>query len=295
VHDRRTRPANIVTRIGSALAHYDLVDPHVEFLTASFNSIHRVDAGGRGYVLRVGSTHRIHRRGVAEAEDALTTAARAAGVRAPRLVRTRAGAAAVEMDGRECVLFTWVDGAALRRPAAVADAAELGAIAALLHTMPAVSRPSGALDARSSVVLFEIPDRLDEAGPQYGSLFADARDRARAAIDTLTGERRLLHGDLTLNNVVRGPDGLAAVDFQDLFWGHVEQDLAHSLFSLARDDDGGRLTGAFRASYERISPWPFIDPGLLVARRLQLVNLALTMRRDGVDEYVARHASALRD
>jgi Ser/Thr protein kinase RdoA (MazF antagonist) len=290
--DDRACGATLVDR---ALAQYDLVGAHAAFLTESFNVLYRVDAAGRHYALRIGPAHRIHRRGVAEAEDALTTAARAAGVRAPRLVRSRAGAAAVEVDGRECVLFTWVDGAPLRPPASVADAADLATIAARLHSMPAVPRPPGALDARASVLLFEIADRLDEAGPQYGALFADARDRAQAAVDALTGARRLLHGDLTLRNVVRGPAGVAAVDFQDLFWGHVEQDLAHSLFSLTREDTGHRLTGAFRTSYERLAPWPFVDPGLLVARRLQMVNLALTLRREGLDEYVARHAQALRD
>lgn len=108
----------------------------------------------------------------------------------------------------------------------------------------------------------------------------------------------MLHGDLTLNNVVRGRARIAVVDFQDITWGHDEQDVAVSLFGIARDDHAGELARAFRHGYESLRTWPDLDEGLLanlwLARRLQMVNLALTMRRPGLDEYVERHAAALR-
>lgn len=40
------------------------------------------------------------------------------------------------------------------------------------------------------------------------------------------GAPRLTHGDVTPSKVVRSRGPLAAIDFQDVTWGHVEQDVA---------------------------------------------------------------------
>jgi hypothetical protein len=77
----------------------------------------------------------------------------------------------------------------------------------------------------------------------------------------------------------------------------VQQDLANTLFSISRDDTDGSLALAFRAEYEVHRPWPELADALLedlfIARRLQMVNLALGMQRPGLAEYLDRHASAL--
>jgi Ser/Thr protein kinase RdoA (MazF antagonist) len=292
--DAGTAGAGLAER---ALQHYDLRDARPELLVESFNTIYRVHAAVGSFVLRVGPPYRIHRPGAAEAEAALIQQVSADRIAAPTVVRTRDGRAAVTVDDRDCMLLHWVPGRPVSRPTSVADAAGLGALAARLHAVPDTTRSDGALDGRS-VLLFDIPDHLGELGARYGSLFRDAYDRAHAAVERLyatPGAARTLHGDLTPNNVVRSSEGLVAIDYQDLLRGRVEQDLAHTLFALMRDDDAdGRLVTAFRTAYERTRPWPEIDPDLFIARRLQLVNLVLFCGRDDLPNHLDRHAAALR-
>jgi Ser/Thr protein kinase RdoA (MazF antagonist) len=100
------------------------------------------------------------------------------------------------------------------------------------------------------------------------------------------------HGDLTF------ADGQSAIDFQDMMWGLEEQDLANTLFGLRRDDSDGTLVEEFRHAYTSNRPLPELDDALLkqlqIARRLQRVNLALTIRRPGIANFLNGHAAELR-
>lgn len=97
---------------------------------------------------------------------------------------------------------------------------------------------------------------------------------------------------------VPAPPTLVPIDFQDLLWGHVEQDLAISLLRLARDDGTGERCAAFKTGHEAVRPWPAPDPDLLAdlfaARRLQLVNINLVMGTAGSRMGVDLHLAALR-
>lgn len=276
--------------MADVLRAWGLQDEPVRFFVQSFNTLHRV---GEAYVLRLGPRVRIHRPGCAESEAGFTATVAAAGIASPEVIRTLDGRASIEADGREAMVLRWVDGEPLPDPLSLDGARKLGRLAATLHDLAPQQRPDGALDA-DDVLLFVMPDRLGELRPRYGAVFTEAYERARQAIDGLTGPRVLLHGDLGPRNVVRGPSGLVAIDYQDVMWGRVEQDLAHTLYSLRRDDADGSLAEALRAGYASVRQWPDVDPGLLVARRLQMVNQALNSGRTGLNEYLDRHADALR-
>ncbi|WP_375502348.1 phosphotransferase enzyme family protein [uncultured Jatrophihabitans sp.] len=180
---------------------------------------------------------------------------------------------------------------------------QLAVLSARLHdaSPPLPTAPPGALSARS-VRYFDVPDLLSELPPPHRAVLTAARDRAAAAVEQLwqTSDTppRLVHGDLTPSNVVAHRGQLSAIDFQDLSWAHVEQDLAHSIYGVTRGVDLAAGLTAFRAGYEQLRPWPQLDLALLTdlvaARRVSMVNLAVVGQRPGLAEYVERHADALR-
>lgn len=239
---------------------------------------------------------------------------------------------------RACMLLEWVPGEPVRRPCTVGQAAALGRVSAQLHDAApsALLLPPGVLDGRDALA-FAAPDLLDTVG-HLAPVLRAAHARAQDAVDDLWESRadagsaaRILHGDLTQANVVAPAAGgvledpcatgatdvddasapaaraaraasaaptLVPIDFQDLLWGHVEQDLAISLLRLARDDGTGERCAAFRTGYEAVRPWPPLDPDLLAdlfaARRLQLVNINLVMGTAGSRMGVDLHLAALR-
>lgn len=287
----------------NALTHYDVGVDRIQLLAESFNTLYRIDSGGARYVLRVGPALQIHEPDAAEGEAAWTDQLAAAGLSVPRAIRTRTGRAAVAIavtgQSRICTLCTWFDGQTLDRLMSPDDAIELGELSATLHaaSTPLSQRPGTVLDGRSAL-LFRIPVLLDRA--EDAELFTTCLSSVQASIDNLWARSptpRLLHGDLTASNVVRHRDRLVPIDFQDMFWGHPEQDIANTLFSYLRHDDG-TLARHFRLGYERRLPWPDLDDhllaDLLAARRLMMVNLALALGLPGVAEYIAVHASGLR-
>ncbi len=292
--------------VEAALARFPIRYDAVTELTESFNTVYRVDAGLHRFVLRVGSNQRIHAPDAAEAEAAWTDELAAAGLTVPRVVSTIDGAAyaAIDVDGmgeRHCMLLTWTDGESPTRPISVMEARWLGVLSAKLHlaSPERADRPDGVLDGLT-VLHFNVPNGLGELDGEYGALFREAYSVGAEALHGLdsAGHPRIVHGDLTAANTIRTDAGLVPIDFQDITWGHVERDLANTLYSIAQDDGDGSLAAAFQTAYETLRPWPALDrnllEGLFVVRRLSMVNLALTLRRPGLSEYVRRHADRLR-
>lgn len=290
----------------AALRRYQVGAYRLSPLAESFNTVLRVDSAGGRFVLRIGPAVRIHAVNAASAEDRWTRDLERQGLPVPRVVRSVDGRPSVtvadaEGHAHECTLLTWVPGRSLTHPAPAADVADLARLSARLHAAsgPGGARPDGTLDA-ATVLLLPLPDRLD-AAPVHRHVFTAARDRAQQAVDAVWARAheapRLLHGDLTPANVVRAVDGLCAIDFQDLMWGHVEQDLAHSIYGVTRGEGLAAGLRAFRSAYEQVRPWPDLDADLLAdlvaGRRVAMVNLALHRGRPDLPEYLERHAAAL--
>lgn len=285
----------------AALARYDVGRHRLVRLAESFNTVFRVESAGRALVLRVGPAHRVHAVDAVRAEAGWTRELAAQGLTVPQLVSAADGAPSVAIGGRVCSLWTWVSGQPVARPASGRDVAQLAGLAARLHgaSPPAAERPAGALDRRSWT-WFDLPDALDELPRALRGVLVAARDRGQDAIDSLwhdAGAPRLVHGDLTPSNVVRDGDALFAIDFQDLGWAHVQQDLAHTIFGLTRGRDLAAGLAAVRSAYERARPWPDLDlarlTGLAAARRVSMVNLAVHRGRPDLVDYAVRHAAEL--
>jgi Ser/Thr protein kinase RdoA (MazF antagonist) len=294
-----------------ALAEYGLEDARVTLLKQTFNTLFRVvDRNGRKTALRVGTADRVHTDETEAVETAWLVALRAeTDIDAPLPIANRAGAFVtnVECDGvparRRCVLFEWARGRRLSEVIDEPSAARAGALLARLHVHGAGfegGRPQP-VNVADTVALFAVPDRIPRIDARYGTLFAEAIDRAQRAVDALWADPphppHLVHGDLHPDNILVWRRRLTPIDFQDSFWGFEVQDLAITVAALERHADAARLGGALRAGYERVRPWPADDATireLVGARHLSQLNLGCNVRRPGLDEFVARQADWLR-
>jgi Ser/Thr protein kinase RdoA (MazF antagonist) len=296
-----------------ALHAHDLEVERCSFVRRAFNTVFRIGAtSGSTYAMRIGPRLRIHADGCEVAEAAwLAALRRDAGLVVPQVIPSRdgsvvvwAGAAGVP-DARSCVLFEWVRGRPMRERLSVARARKVGVLVAVVHehgSSYADEPPTGVLIA-DRVLYFRGASRLDELRAGYGSLLDDAVARAQQALDELWRKpphrAHLLHGDLHAGNVMMHRNELVLVDFQDLIWGFEVQDLSIALLGLERFGDTGSWSMAFRSGYESVRPWPEADPetrsALRAARHLNELNFGLNMRRPGLEQFIARRATAIAD
>jgi Ser/Thr protein kinase RdoA (MazF antagonist) len=293
-----------------ALRRYDLPVLRVRLAAESFNRVYRVTASSGVFALRVGAPQAIHPAGTADVEVAWHQRLRRHGVTVPGVRPNRDGAyATVAEDSagrpRVCLLFDWVTGRSLRTRLTETRSAALGRLSARLHACATDWSPLGGATILPAdrVLYWQLPDRLAAAGARFGfgELFADAAARAQRVVDVLWRDPphrpRLLHGDLTPQNVIVAPGhGLVPIDFQDTVWGFEVQDLAITVTALRRQPDGEQLVAAFRAGYGQSRPWPDVSPALfdalVMARDLHQFNLTLNLADwDGLDGYVADHAA----
>jgi Ser/Thr protein kinase RdoA (MazF antagonist) len=303
-----------------ALYAYDLDARRVSFTARAFNSVFRVDgADGASYALRIGPALRIHADGCEALEAAWIDALRRdIGFPSPAVIRTRDASADawVRVDGvpepRSCVLFEWVSGRPLRQQMSADLVRRVGELTAVVHEHGAASAsadasvlssnapvgaPSGALVA-DRVLSFLAPKRLEELRPAYGSVLEEAVDRAQRTLDALWKHPargpHLLHGDVQPSNVMVSRGNVTLIDFQDLIWGFEIQDLVFALLAFDQFEDAQAYRNAFRSGYEARRSWPEADPetiaALGAARHLNILNFGLSMRKPGLDTFVARHA-----
>ncbi|MFI5733952.1 phosphotransferase enzyme family protein [Kribbella sp. NPDC051587] len=279
----------------AALESFPVEVRRVTRAAQSFNTIYRVETPSATYALRVGPALQIHAAGTAAAEADWQRALVADGFAVPDVVLTREGEPVVTVEGRTCVLFTWIHGRSMRTRLGPSRARTLGQLMARLHDHPA-RRDVDVLHA-DKVLYWLLPDRLADV-PEHGKVLTEARDSVQALIDELwTGrEPQLIHGDLTAANVIEAP-GPVPIDFQDLVIGFPEQDISFTLASFGRRDDREAMAEAFRAGYSEVRAWPEMSEttlrGLIVARGLHQLNLSLAtaegpLPQDYLDYHGAR-------
>ena len=292
--------------LSTVIARHALTNAVVSYVTSSFNTIYRVSADQGEFMLRVSPPQRIHEQDVTEADEAWTDRVRGAGLAAPQLIRAFDGSTVLTEgrgEGGQAVLLTWLDGTDLQWPLTPGQIELLGELSAQLHraVSPTATRTPGVLDA-SNPILFAVPDLLSTAPSAHRALFRRRFSEAQACLrevwSTANEMPRVLHFDLTPRNVLQLADGrLAVIDCQDLAWGHPAQDIANTIYGITRGELDETVTALFRAGYQRHAAWPDLDAGrlrqLFIARRIVMINLALTLRRPGLAAYLDRHAAAL--
>jgi Ser/Thr protein kinase RdoA (MazF antagonist) len=315
----RTRPFDDLTPRGQllrlralaleALRAYDVEVTGCSFVATAFNTVFRVDTTNGPRALRMSPRLRIHADGCELAEAEWVNALRDTGFPTPRVMPARDGSAVVWVSAenvpepRSCVLFEWVGGRPLREKMSTDLFRRTGELAARVHDHAASyvsSPPSGVLVA-DRVCYFRAQPRLEELRSAYGAMFDEALVRAQAALDELWGSpphpAHLLHGDVQPGNVMVARNRVTLIDFQDLIWGFEIQDVQIALQAIADAPDVDALTSAFRAGYEAIRPWPNASPETVAAlhatRHLNVLNFGLSVRKPGLDAFVARHAHAV--
>jgi Ser/Thr protein kinase RdoA (MazF antagonist) len=269
----------------------------------SFNTVFRVVSDGRAYALRVGPAERIHAEGTEMVEARWMRELRNGGTVCPPTVYDSVDGGPVVRQGhaelrseRVCMLFDWLDGRPLAREMSLESARDMGRLAAqLFESTTPVHHPHAPPLIADRVLYWQVENRLPQLVTS-GSLIDEALERAQQLLNEIWVARphrpRVIHGDLTPDNVLVVDDRLVPIDFQDLVWGFDVQDVAISLTSLERFAEADTLRHQFRSGYEDVRAWPALDDatlaGLVAARRLHQLNLALTLRRPGLSQYIDR-------
>jgi Ser/Thr protein kinase RdoA (MazF antagonist) len=308
----RGRTRRLRTLALAAAARYRFETRSCVCAAHSYNTIFRVEArDGARFALRVGSALRVHPVGTEFAEVGwLAALLDDEAVSVPTVLSSKDGSMVldIEVDAvpepRRCVLFGWIAGHVIGDRMTSGRARRLGGLSARLHEHAAhrTSTPPIDVPVGDRVLYWVLPSRLHELTPAYGSMIQDALDRAQGCIDGLWRDRpgtpHLLHGDLNPSNVIVAGDRTLALDFQDLFWGFEQQDLAITINVLRLYPGPAPLLDAFRQGYEEVRPWPEMSDAeldaLIACRWIQQLNLGLHVRRPGLDAFVARHGARIR-
>lgn len=282
-----------------AIAQFDLEAVASTFVSASENTVYRIDADdGSRYALRV---HRAgyHDLAELESENAWTAALSDAGIHTPRPVPTRDGRwyATVPFgdDGetRHVGLTQWLDGepmnALLRRrdPRLLATCGRLGELLARMHLhVDDFSPPPGferhRLDAEGLIgddpwwgPFWHVPEFSARERQAVLKFREDARHRL-AAYGAGPEVFNLIHADLVPTNVLVRPDGeIAAIDFDDAAFGYRLYDIAAPLARLSVAPDFEQLQEALLAGYRRRRP--LADEELRLLPMFRLIRCLVTI------------------
>jgi Ser/Thr protein kinase RdoA (MazF antagonist) len=298
----------------TALKHHDLRITEIDLLATHSNVTFRVSAGdGVYFALRVGSDP-LDAVDLASELAFLTAVQRGTDIRVPIPVADREGRLVTDVtdrDGRkhhECVLFTWLAGTPVGAEVNASSYALMGEIAAKLHRFsrtwlpPADFRPLVWNDLfyypRIPVLAFEGGD-VSPLLPQWSH--GDVRYLAARAVEELAvldemPGKRALHGNIEMWNVLveHGRPGL--LDFEEVMFGQPVHDIAITLHYGRSRPDYADLRHAFRAGYERISPWPVetdLQLDLLSAARGILFLNAALQREPVPHDFIERECSRL--
>jgi Ser/Thr protein kinase RdoA (MazF antagonist) len=89
----------------------------------------------------------------------------------------------------------------------------------------------------------------------------------------------VIHNDLHPCNVKVYRSNLALIDFEDICWGHPEQDIGTAMYHARFLKNYQDLRDAFRAGYEQVLSWPFKNEKQLdffiMARLLMFANYVI--------------------
>ena len=295
------------------VVHYGISQPRVRLLSRhSFNTVFRVDTDRERWVLRVGDPTRIHSDGVEDVEALwLTHLDEATAITVPRPIastedRWRVDHEANYVSGRRaCSLFTFIEGRELRKTKVDAGVSyRAGALMAHLHedaatTLSPVPVPP---DLRANrAVYFHQENLVREYESDDGELFREAHDRVQSAITKLwtapPHSPHLLHGDFGAHNVMIWRNEMRPIDFQDLQFGFDVQDLGITLADLSRN--APELATHFEDGYSSVRALPELSPTLLATfaagRSLNMMNLGLHLRRQGIGWFLERHTKLVQN
>lgn len=288
-------------------------DAELIFVKQRENHVYRVRGDGFDRSLRM---HRIGYRSDEEliSETASIEAFRLGGIAVPTPVPMASGEfVAIITDGqgirRQATMQNWVDGGrefgdsgavfqGLARPDDAALRA-LGTLIARMHDIAEQGAPAGyrrtAWDAAGLVgdtALWGRPSRLRSLSPADRDLLDLAESRLADELAQLDrGARRygVIHADFTFENVLVGPDGLVALDFDDSGEGWFLFDLATSAFWCTEHPEAEALVAALLEGYRELRTLDEADErawdALLLSRALSYLGWAADRPGDAASDF----------
>jgi aminoglycoside phosphotransferase (APT) family kinase protein len=208
-------------------------------------------------------------------------AACAAGVPAPQVRRTTEGCVFAATEGSQVRVYEWVD---LNDPGCMLDPAEVGAVVAAIHRVPAPD--PGPLDPWYHEPVGaerwdHLVGQLAEAGAPFAGRLADLRDELVALESWIEPPetRRVCHRDLWADNVVLAAGGgVCVIDWENSGPADPGQELGCVLFEFTRADPGRvrALTDAYREAGGPATVNRCAHFSMLIAQLGHITELAAT-------------------
>ncbi len=215
---------------------------------------------------------RLHRPGyqsrvAIEGELFWTSALAKTGFACPRPLTTLDGAFLVDEDGVKVSVVQWMRGTPISEldlsgAEKVAIFQSIGRLLGQLHRetdllrLPRLPRPDW--DAEAFTGADPLWGRFWDnpvLSPGDRQLLIEARDTARLRLSTSTNhDLGLIHADALGDNILRGPGGLALIDFDDSGWGYRSYDLATALIQEVDAPNHADLRDAILDGYQTIRP-----------------------------------------
>jgi Ser/Thr protein kinase RdoA (MazF antagonist) len=269
----------------SALARWDLAITNLTPIKVRENAVFRIDLEGGGRaVLRV---HRdgYHADSALESEFAWLRALESAGIRVPRVIRSRDGrdfervdcqAAGSAASMRQVDVFEWIDGRQLGsiesgvagdESAVAAQYFKIGGLAARLHDHTARWQPPLGFHRHSwdtAGLVGEAPLwgrfwELEALAPAERALLVRVR-RALAldleAIGKTPDRYGLIHADLIPENLLVDGERICVIDFDDAGFGWHLFELATSLYFISGESAYPAAREALVRGYRSERPLP---------------------------------------
>ena len=284
----------------AAWREWDPSPAHIELASLSENVVYRVDSeAGDSFVLRI---HRLgyHDRAELVSEQLWTAALNAAGIGAPSVVSSLDGRPCVPVcvgsngEERQVVVSPWVEGEILWDLVEAADGdqlerffADLGGIAAQIHNQAVTWRPPQHFRRHS----FNVDGLLGES-PFWGRfwevpaleekerhLISTARERLVEIFSNYGQDPQtysMIHGDLHAHNILKTPEGLHVIDFDDAGFGWHQYELAVAIFDYQSKPQFQAIRDALVAGYRSLRPLSDealeLLPAFLLMRSLALLG-----------------------
>lgn len=238
---------------------------------------------------------RLHRpayqtRAGIEAELTWTARLAARGLPVPRPIRTKDGDLTALVDGRTISMVSWLPGGPLGAAGValsgsaseqVAQFADIGRLIGTMHSLTdqvmadtSLPRPRWDIDGLlgPQPLWGRFWDNPGFSGADKTTILA-ARDCARDRLATLLADGAdfgLIHADVMRENILRTPQGLALIDFDDSGYGFRLYDLGTALLQNLEEPHLPALAQSMLQGYRAAHPGKVISPSdltLFVALR----------------------------
>jgi Ser/Thr protein kinase RdoA (MazF antagonist) len=296
-------------------------DATVTLIKQRENTVFRVTDGDTDLAVR------LHRRGYHSDEDiageaAMVTLLADAAVPVPEYVTTLDGrvlALVEDADGQgphQIDAQVWIDGAAPvgdggdsfagTAPVDLETWRGMGAMAAESHNAMEAAHGAGAVPAAGGRAAWDTsglagpdfawgdPRRLDESDAEERDLLTRALAALNAelcAVPRDVAHFGPIHADLTVENVMRGPNGLVLIDFDDFAEGFYLFDVATMLFFSGPHPRYKDIERAVLEGYTSVRPLQQEEldrlPGFILGRAMTYLGWAADRRGEPEAEFIA--------